>query len=165
MSAPIPAGIPTSNLVLMLQTQDSPALYNSVANLSDFTGPTLSTTTVDTSHHGNKFRDFVATLIDTGTIAFPTFFDPSQPTLAGNPQALTELLLSRELKTWLLAFVDDDGIIVPTTGPQMLVNAYVTKFSLKEPVAGVYTADTELRSSGKPTFLFPTTVMPAGQPL
>ncbi len=161
----VPAGIPTSNLVLMLQTSPSPALYNSIANLGDFTGPTLQTTTVNTSKHGDKFMNFVACLIDPGTLSCPTWFDPSQPTLAGNSQALAELELSRAFETYLIAFVDDTGAIVPTTGPQMTFNAYVSKFSLKEPVNGVYQADTEFRLSGPITYLFQSTVMPMGQPI
>lgn len=158
----LPPGVPTSNLVLMLQTQASPPLYNAVANLGDFTN-SQSTTTVDVSKHGDKFRAFVATLIDGGTLTFPCWFDPTQPTLAGNPQALSELQHSRSLEVWLVAFVDDSGIIVPTTGPQLAFAAYVTKFALDAPVAGVYKANTELRTTGKVEYLFPTTVMPAGQ--
>lgn len=159
----LPSGVPTSNLVLMLQTQASPALYNAIANLGDFTGPTMQTTTVNTSKHGNKFMQFVACLIDPGTLSCPTWFDPSEPTLAGNTQALAELLESRSFESYLIAFVDDTGLIVPTTGPQMTFNAYVSKFNLKEPVNGVYTADTEFRLSGPVTYLFAPTVMPAGQ--
>ena len=159
----LPPGIPTSNLVLMLQTTASPALYNAVANLGDFTGPTQQTTTVNTSKHGDKFMNFVACLIDPGTLSAPCWFDPSRPTLAGNAQALAELLQSRSFETYLIAFVDDAGVIVPTTGPQLTFNAYVSKFSLKEPVNGVYQSDTEFRLSGPLEYLWPSTVMPVGQ--
>jgi len=156
----LPSGIPTSNLVLMLQTTPSPARYNAVANLGDFTGPTQQTTAVNTSKHGNKFMQYVMCLIDPGTISCPTWFDPSLPTLAGNPQALAELLQSRSFEHWLITFVDDAGII---TLPQMEFDAYVSKFSLKEPVNGVYQADTEFRISGPITYLWGATVMPSGQ--
>lgn len=158
----VPPGIPTSNLVLFLQTQFSPPLYNAIANLGDFTN-SQSTTTVDVSKHGDKFRAFVATLEDGGTWTFPCWFVPTEPTLAGNPKALSELQHSRSLETWLVAFVDDLGVIVPVTGAQCWFNAYVTKFGLKAPVAGVYSADTELRTTGAINYLFPTTSMPAGQ--
>lgn len=158
----VPPGLPASNLVLFLKTTESPALYNAIANLGDFTGPGQSTTTVDVSKHGDKFRNFVATLIDPGTLACPVWFVPSEPTLAGNQQALAELEQNRSFQSYLIAFTDDTGII---TEPQMEFNAYVSKFSLKEPVAGVYSADTEFRLSGPLTYLWDTTVMPAGQPL
>jgi len=158
----VPPGLPASNLVLMLLTSESPNLYNAVANLGDFTGPGQSTTTVDVSKHGDKFRNFVATLIDPGTITCPVWFVPTEPTLAGNAQALAELEQSRAFKSWLITFVDDAGII---TDPQMTFNAYVSKFSLKEPVAGVYSADAEFRISGAITYLWDATVMPSGQAL
>ena len=158
-----PDGIPTSNLVLMLQTTVSPPLYNAIANLGDFAGPTMQTTLVNTSAHGDKFMKFVACLINPGTLQCPTWFDPSKPTLAGNPQALAELELSRSFESYLVAFVDDAGIIVPVTGPQFTFNAYVSKFSMKAPVNGVYTADTEFGLSGAITYLFQPTVMPLGQ--
>jgi len=158
----VPPGLPASNLVLFLQTTESPALYNAIANLGDFTGPGQSTTTVDVSKHGDKFRNFVTTLIDPGTISCPVWFVPSEPTLAGNQQALAELEQNRSFQTYVISFVDDAGIM---TDPQMTFNAYVSKFSLKEPVAGVYSADTEFRLSGPLVYLWDSTVMPAGQAL
>ena len=168
MPAPLPPGIPTSNLVLLLQTTDSPAAYNIVANLGDYTGPQSTSTVVDVSKHGDKFRRKLKTLLDSGILATPCWFDPSLPTHAGNSQALLELYQNQTaLETWLVAFVDDTGTIIPPSpannGPQFYFNAYVTKFSLKEPVAGVYAADLELTIDGAVTPLWETTVMPAGQ--
>lgn len=165
MPAPLPPGIPTSNLVLFLQTTDSPALFNAIANLGDFAGPQSSSTVMDVSKHGDKFRRKLKTLLDSGILATPCWFVPTEPTLAGNPQALAELYQNQTaLETWLVAFVDDAGVIVPTTGPQFTFNAYVTKFSLKEPVAGVYSADVELTIDGGVNYLWTATVMPVGQP-
>lgn len=166
--AALPPGIPTSNLVLFLQTTASPLAWNAVANLGDYTGPQSTSTVVDVSKHGDTFRRKLKTLMDAGILATPCWFDPSLPTHAGNSQALAELFQNQAtLSTWLIAFVDNNGNIVPASaannGPQMLFNAYVTKFSLKEPVAGVYAADTEFTIDGKPTYLWQVTVMPAGQ--
>lgn len=161
----LPDGIPTSNLVLMLQTTASPPLYNAIANLGDFSGPGIQTTLVNTSAHGDKFMKYVACLINPGTITCPVWFDPSKPTLAGNSQALFELELSRSFESWLVAFVDDSGDIVAGTGPQFTFNAYVSKFSMKAPVNGVYQADAEFGISGAITPLFQPTVMPVGQPI
>ncbi len=168
MPAALPPGIPTSNLVLLLLTTASPASYNIVANLGDYTGPQETSTVVDVSKHGDKFRRKLKTLLDSGILATPCWFDPSQPTHAGNAQALAELYQAqRALETWLVAFVDDAGVIVPASpandGPQFTFNAYVTKFSLKEPVAGVYAADLELTIDGAVNYLWQTTTMPAGQ--
>jgi hypothetical protein len=163
-----PPGIPTSNLLLFLQTTASPAAWNPIANLGDYTGPQSTSTVVDVSKHGDTFRRKIKTLMDAGILAFPCWFDPSQPTLAGNPQGMLELYNNQTAyETFLIAFVDSSGNIVPASaannGPQLLFNGYVTKFSLKEPVAGVYSADTEITIDGKPTPLWQTTTMPAGQ--
>lgn len=168
MPAPIAPGIPTSNLVLFLQTTDSPVLYNAIANLGDFTGPAQVRTIVDVSKHGDKFFRKVATLIDSGVLATPCWFDPSQPTLAGNPLALAELVQAdatpgpdQALQRWLLAFVDDTGTII---APGVCTfNAYVSKFTWDEPVKGVWKANTELTIDGAVNYLFQTTIMPAGQ--
>lgn len=167
MALPVAPGIPTSNLVLFLQTQESPALYNPIANLGDFTGPAQARTMVDVSKHGDNFFRFVGTLVDSGTLATPCWFDPSQPSLAGNPLALASLVKSfqtgadQALQRWLLAFIDSVGAIVhPGVA---LFNAYVSKFSLEAPVKGVWKASTELRIDGEVDYLFTTTVMPTGQ--
>ncbi len=176
MPLPPPPGIPTSTLVLFLETvQTSPTEYVAMANLGDFTGPQGTSTIVDVSKHGDTFRRKVKTLMDAGILAFPVWFDPSQPTHAGNQQAMAELyqtsgsLGAGALQRWLIAFVDENGDIIPPSssnlGPQMVFNAYVSKFSMKEPVAGVYSADAELTIDGKPIYLWETTTMPAGQVL
>lgn len=162
MSLPVPPGIPASNIVIALGLETSPPTYAAVANLGDFAGPSLSTTTVDVSKHGDKFRRFVATLIDGGTVSMPCWFDPSEPTLAGNPDSISELQKSRELRNWVMTFQDDDGVF---TEPIISFNAYVTKFSQKFPVAGVWSADVEFRIDGEPIYLWSDTSTPTGQTL
>lgn len=160
---PLPPGIPASNIVIALKTNDSPALYSSIANLGDFAGPSLSTTSVDVSKHGDKFRAFVATLIDGGTVTMPCWFDDTNATLAGNPDSISELQKSRELRTYIMCFQRDDGTL---EAPGIIqFNAYVTKFSQKFPVAGVWSADVEFRITGEPIYLWDDTVAPTGLPL
>ena len=165
---PLPPGVSTSNLVLFLQTTASPAAWNPIANLGDYTGPQATSTVVDVSKHGDTFRRKIKTLMDSGILAFPCWFDPAQPTLAGNPQGMFELYQNQTVyNTFLISFVDSNGLLVPAgptnLGPQLLFSGYVTKFSLKEPVAGVYSADTEITIDGKATPLWNLTTMPAGQ--
>lgn len=164
MSLPKPPGIPTAPLQLFLALETSPVTYLAVANAGDFTGPGLSATDVDVSKHGDDWRNFVTTLKDPGTLGFPCWFDPSVPSLAGNPNALEELFDTKQFRSWLLWFTDEDGLML-ADGGLLSFNAYVHKFSLKGPVAGVLSADTELRCSGKITTLWADTVTPAGQSL
>ena len=164
MALPKAPGLPTSNLQLFLALETSPVTYSAVANAGDFTGPGVSATVVDVSKHGDDWRRKLTTLKDGGTLAFPCWFDPSVPTLAGNPDALFELFDSRTLRSWLLAFTDSDGII-EADGLLVSFNAYVDKFSMKGPVAGVLSADTDLLIDGAVTPLWADTVAPTGQPL
>lgn len=163
MPLPQPPGIKTSNLVIFLALETSPVTYAAIANLGDFTGPAQSATVVDVSKHGDDFRRFVQTLKDTGTIGAPCWFDPSVPTLAGNADALAELFQSGDLRSWLMAFIDPDTGLI--TEAVLSYNAYVSKFSLDAPVAGVWKATTEFRTDGKATYLWATTPTPTGQPL
>ena len=164
MALPKAPGIPTSNLQIFLALDDSPVTYSAVANVGDFGGPSMSRTVVDVSKHGDQWVRNVVTLKSGGTLPFPCWFDPSVSTLAGNSDALEELFDSGDLRSWLLAFTDDAGII-ETDGALVSFNAYVSKFSLKGPVKGVLSADTELLIDGPVTALWANTTPPTGQPL
>lgn len=164
MPLPLPSGVKTANLVIFLALESSPVEYAAIANLGDFSGPQQSSTVVDVSKHGDSYRRYVTTLKDTGVVGAPCWFDPSVSTLGGNPDALAELFQSQDLRSWLMAFVDDDGIIT-ADGAMLSFNAYVSKFSLDAPVAGVWKATTEFRTDGKATYLWATTDAPTGQPL
>lgn len=163
MALPLPPGIPASNLAIFLNVPNSsPPSYALIANLGDFAGPTQQATVVDVSKHGDKFRQKITTLLDSGTVAAPCWFDPSVSTLAGNSDALAELFQSRELQNWLIAFVIDGTSIPDANNLVCSFNAYVSKFSFKEPVAGVWSADTEFLITGGVTYLWPSTTPPTG---
>lgn len=164
MALPKASGIPTSNLQIFIALETSPVRYSALANVGDFGGPSMSRTVVDVSKHGDQWVRNVVTLKSGGTLPFPCWFDPSVPSLAGNSSALEELFISGDLRSWLLAFTDGSGII-EAGGLLLSFNAYVSKFSLKGPVKGVLSADTELLIDGEVTSLWATTVTPTGQPL
>ncbi len=157
---PKPPGIPSSNFQIAIGTNDSPITYAAIANLGDFSGPSTAANVVDVAKHGDKFRRFVTTLINSGVVTSPCWFDPSVPTLAGNPLAITEQLKSRELRPYIIVETDDDGIFISAV---MKFNAYVSKFSQKLPVAGVWSADIEFQIDGEVTYLWPNTTEPTGQ--
>ncbi len=160
MALPLPPGVKTSNLVIFLALETSPVQYAAIANLGDFTGPGQSSTVVDVSKHGDEWRRKLTTLKDAGTVAMPCWFDPTVSTLAGNADALAELFQSQDLRNWLMAFVDNTGAI---TTVEMDFNAYISKFSLKAPVAGVWSADTEFLIDGQVNYLWTSTPTPTGQ--
>ncbi len=147
-------GTPTEPLQLFLAANPvtSPQTYTAVANTGDFTGPGMSAAVVDVSAHGDPWRRKISTLKDPGTVAFPCWFVTTEPSLAGNPNALADLFLTQDLRSWQLAFADDTTGLI--TESLCFFNAFVSKFSLKGPVAGVLSADTELTIDGDIVFGF-----------
>ena len=164
MALPHAPGIPSSNLQLFLALDTSPVTYSAVANVGDFGGPSMTRNVVDVSKHGDQWTRKVVTLKDGGTLPFPCWFDPTEKTLAGNSDGLEELYVSGELRSWLLAFTDDAGII-EADGLLVSFNGYVSKFSFKGPVKGVLSADAELLVDGEVTKHWADTTPPTGQPL
>ncbi len=164
MALPKAPGKPTSNLQLFLALDSSPVTYSAVANVGDFGGPGMTRTNVDVSKHGDQWVRQVVTLKSGGTLPFPCWFLTDVPSLAGNPDALFELFDSGDLRSWLLAFTDDAGII-EADGLLFSFNAYVQNFATKGPVKGVLSADTVLLIDGAVTKLWDDTVAPTGQPL
>lgn len=162
MPLPKAPGIPTSNLQIFLALETSPVQYSAVANVGDFGGPGMTRTSVDVSKHGDQWVRNVVTLKSGGTLPFPCWFDPSVPTLAGNEDALWELFDSGDLRSWLLAFTDNDGII-EADGLLFSFNAYVQNFATKGPVKGVLSADTVLLIDGAVNKLWADTITPTGQ--
>ncbi len=134
------SGLPTEPMVLALSLLDSPTIYEDVANTGDYTGPGRSYTVVDVSSHGNRARRKITTLLDEGTLAFPLWFIPGadlEPTHTDNTNGLQAIFERGDLRAWSLRFNDD-------LGTAYFFNAYISKFSLKGPVAGVLSADVEL---------------------
>ena len=136
--------LPTEPMVLALADIDSPSHYVDIANTGDYTGPGRSYTVVDVSHHGTRVRRKITTLLDEGAVAFPTFFIPGanqQPTHTDSSNGMQAIFERGDLRAWSLRYKDDLSTAV-------FFNAYISKFSMKGPVAGVLTAETELTIDG-----------------
>jgi hypothetical protein len=134
------AGLPTEPMVLALAQLDSPSIYVDVANTGDYSGPGRSYTVQDVSSHGNRARRKITTLLDEGVLAFPLWFIPGadlEPTHTDPTNGLQAIFERGDLRAWALRFNDD-------LGTAYFFNAYISKFSLKGPVAGVLQADVEI---------------------
>lgn len=134
------SALPTEPMVLAIGTLDSPVTYVDIANTGDYDGPSSSYTVVDVSAHGHRARRKITTLLDSGVVAFPLFFIPGaglEPTHTGAANGLQAIFERGDLRAWRLSCNDDEGTAY-------FFNAYISKFSLKGPVAGVLTADVEL---------------------
>jgi hypothetical protein len=137
--------LPGSPIVLAMATLDSPPVYNEIANLGDFDGPSSSYTVEDVSHHGERVRRKITTLLDSGSISCPLWFIPAAGQVPSHtdPTNGVEPVFERgDLRAYALFYRDD-------VGTAKFFNAYISKFSQKEPVAGVLTADTEFTIDGE----------------
>lgn len=134
------SALPTEPMVLAIGTLDSPVVYIDIANTGDYTGPGRTYTVQDVSAHGNRARRKITTLLDEGTLAFPLWFIPGkdlEPTHTDDTNGLQAIFERGDLRAWSLRFNDD-------LGTAYFFNAYISKFSLSGPVAGVLQADVEL---------------------
>lgn len=155
------AGIPAIGTLLQIGNGASPEVFNSIANIGDLSGPTTSATVVDITSHTSAsapWRIKMPTLLDPGTITIPLFFDPASgaPATAGNywghnyVAGLGRLFVNRGLSPG----VPYNFRIVYTDGSSTTDNfkGFITKYSRKAPVAGVYQADLEITLTEIPSF-------------
>jgi hypothetical protein len=134
------AGLPTEPMVLALARINSPTIYDDVANTGDYSGPSRSYTVQDVSAHGHRARRKITTLLDEGTVDFPLWFIPTanaEPSHTDNTRGLQGIFERGDLRAWCLRFKDSPGTAY-------FFNAYISKFSYKGPVAGVFSADVSL---------------------
>lgn len=132
--------LPTEPMILAVGTLASPVTYIDIANTGDYSGPGRTYTVVDVSAHGNRARRKITTLLDEGVLAFPLWFIPGaglEATHTSAANGLQAIFERGDLRAWSLRFND-------TLDTAYFFNAYISKFSLKGPVAGVLEAEIEL---------------------
>ena len=144
--ATTPIALPGINTYLYLGTAASPPVYGTpVANVGDYTGPSMSKAVVDVTSQSNAtpWRQKISTLIDGGEITMPMYFIPSD----SNMQALLTVFATNGfsgIRWFKLAW--SDGTTV------WHFQASITKWSFKIPVAGVVTADVTFDITGAVQF-------------
>ena len=142
-------------LLAIAQSGVSPAIYNTIANVGDITGPSISATVVDVTSHSSAapWRQKIPTLLDPGTISCKLFFVPGSNGSFGVPNTpfglngtngLLSVFKARTLNPYSLTFTD---------GTVYYFNAYCTKFSEVAMVAGVYEATVEFVVTGTPDYV------------
>ena len=144
MSTPI--ALPAINTYLYLGTTASPPVYSTpIANVGDYTGPGMSKAVVDVTSHSNTvpWREKITTLIDGGDLTLPLYFIPSDT----GHQALLAVFATNGfsgIRWFQLAFSDGTS--------EWHFQASISKWSTKEPVAGVVTADVTFTITGQVLF-------------
>jgi hypothetical protein len=151
----VPNGQPAANTLLQILA-GSPAVYQSVANMGDITGPGFSLSLTDVTSHstGSPWDEFVSVIFSGGDVSFPLFFVPSSP--GGNvgpmghdsASGIMCVFLARLERSWQTVFSD---AWATTAGP---MNAILYRFGWKGMVKGVLRADLTMRLTGLPTLDF-----------
>lgn len=138
-----PAAIAAINTLLGLGDNASPPTFTTIANISDINGLQLASTIVDVTSHSTDvpWRQKIVTLLDAGDLSTTLFYVPGDT----GHQELLAIFSGRELRSYTITFPE-------IAAPIWEFQAYISKFSLKEPVAGVITADTTFTATGEPNF-------------
>jgi hypothetical protein len=156
----IAAAQPAINTLLKMGNGASPEVFNTVANVGDITGLSMSAAVVPTTSHSSAvpWVTRITTLLDGGDITLPIYFIPSSGAASGgiighnDTAGIMKQFTDRGQTTagtpinWKLVFPD----VAATT---YAFTAFISKFTIKAPVAGVLTADITLSSTGQPTLV------------
>lgn len=138
---------PAINTFLKLGTQGSPQTFTTIANIGDISGPSFSAEVVDVTSHsnGDPWRRKITTLLDGGELTIPLFFIPSSGSPDGHngTNGLLSVFSNRQLRRYALVFPD-------AAATTYYFDAYISTFGMKEPVAGVLTADVTFVITGEP---------------
>jgi len=113
-----------------------------IANIKDISGPELTQETEDVTTHdqATPWREKIGTLLDAGDVTLELVFDPGDTTHA----ALLAQMVGRTSEAFDLKIND-------TNKTMWSFDAFVTKFSPKEPVDGALTASCSITITGEIT--------------
>jgi predicted secreted protein len=146
------AAQPSINTLLKLGNAGSPETFNTVANVGNIGGLTLSGNVVDVTSHstGVPWRQKIVTLLDAGELTCQLFFIPAGGAPAGGvighdfTAGLGLVFTSRALRNYKLVFPD-------TGATTWSFSAYITKFSMTSPTPTVLEATVTFSATGQPT--------------
>lgn len=124
--------------------QEGTTVYTAIAQVADFSGPSLSAENIDVTAHDSTgaFREYVPSFLDAGEVSFTLNFDPGLT----NHTDFLNTYLNRELNIYQLTFPD-------TGSTQWRFSAYVTGFEMSAPLDDKLSADVTLLIAGAPTFV------------
>jgi predicted secreted protein len=131
-------------LLKLGSTNTTAASFATIAEVGDIAGPNDSVSTIDVTNHSSPSArmEFIASLIDSGEIAFSINFLPKNATHDATT-GIQKAKNDRAMRLYQMVFPD---------GSQVQFSALVTKFGIKAPVAGKLGADITLKISGAPVW-------------
>jgi len=154
-------GIASFGTEIQVLSSASPEEFTTIAGVGDIDGPNTNVAEVETTSHstGKPHRTFIPTLIDDGSLSFPCFFNPSDPTHSlYSPFGLENLFQNRAVTKFRLVDVDAGHRTRTFRG-------FVKELNETAPVAGVYTRQTSIRITEAPQDIQAVvTITPASLP-
>lgn len=143
------AAQPAINTLLQYNSGTSPNVWSTVLNVSDYTGPSFTSTEVDVTSHstGAPWRQKIITLLDAGSIPFKLFFIVGDT----NFNALLSLFFARGENSTAGSPIQF-RLVFPFAGtPTWYMSGFFKDFKFAIPVAGVITADISITLTNYPT--------------
>ena len=125
----------------------TPETFQTIEGVGDIDGPSMNMAEIETTSHstGVPIRTFIPSLIDPGTLSFPCFFNPSDPTHSvSSPYGLESLFYGRKVTKWRLINTDANQRTREFYG-------FVREMGESYPLEGVNTKDTVVRITGRMT--------------
>jgi hypothetical protein len=149
----LPTGVSPDPAVAAFGTQiqvlsaNAPEAFTTIAGVGDITGFNTSVAETETTSHstGKPHRTFIPTLIDDGDLAFPCFFNPSDPTHSlFSPYGLENLYQNRAVTKFRMVNTDQ-------THRTRWFLGFIKQLGETYPTAGVCTRQVTIRVSSVPT--------------
>lgn len=121
-------------------TNTTAAVFSTIAEVGDISGPTDTVSTIDMTNHSSPgaMMEFKAGLIDPGEVSFPINWIPDDAT-HDHLTGLEYVKANRALRKYQITFPD---------GTICTFSALCTKIDRKAPVNGKLSADVTLKVSG-----------------
>jgi hypothetical protein len=124
------------------------AVWTTVAQVRDLSGPALAGDQIEVSHRDSRFRRYVGGMLDGGEVTFEIVFDPDHashdPTLADSMYSYAE---SGEVADFRITF---PGVGAATTTATF--SAFVSNFEINAPLEDGLMADMTLKITGSITW-------------
>lgn len=154
-------GIPSFGTEIQVLSSASPEEFTTISGVGDIDGPGTSVSEIETTSHstGKPHRTFIPSLIDDGSLSFPCFFNPSDPTHSlYSPFGLENLFQNRAVTKFRLVDVD-------ASRRTRVFRGFIKELGETAPVDGVYTRQTSIRIAEAPTDVMATvSITPASLP-
>lgn len=124
----------------------TPETFTDVAEVKDFTGPSVTQETEDVTHHGSpgNWRERIPTLLDGGEISFTLNYIPTDSTHDATDGLLSDLEAQTAARNFKVTWPDTNQTLWEMSG-------IVTNFEPQGPVDGAFEAEVTIEVTGQMT--------------